>query len=127
MRRAVIDASALAAVAFRESAADDVVSRLEGRETHAPWLLRYEMTNVAVQFCRRQPSQSGAVLDALAYALGPDTGIQWHDVDPIDVVNISRATGLTAYDAAYLWLAGQLGADLVTLDRELVAASRKEI
>jgi predicted nucleic acid-binding protein len=33
----------------------------------------------------------------------------------------ARLTGLTAYDASYLWLAGWLEADLVTLDRRLAA------
>lgn len=127
MRRSVVDASALAALAFHEPSADEVASRLDGREAHAPWLLRFEMANVALQLCRRRPSQSSAVLDALATALGPDCGIEWHDIDPIDVVHMSKTTGLTAYDAAYLWLAGRLGAELVTLDRKLIAASKGEI
>jgi predicted nucleic acid-binding protein len=33
-------------------------------------------------------------------------------------------TGLTAYDAAYLWLARHLDAELVTLDTELQRAAR---
>jgi predicted nucleic acid-binding protein len=32
---------------------------------------------------------------------------------------------VTAYDASYLWLAGFLGADLVTLDDRLAAAARR--
>ncbi len=44
------------------------------------------------------------------------------DVDHADAVLIARATGLTAYDASYLWLAGHLGAELVTLDARLAAA-----
>jgi predicted nucleic acid-binding protein len=37
-------------------------------------------------------------------------------------VLLSNATGLSSYDASYLWLAGFLEADLVTRDRELAAA-----
>ena len=33
-----------------------------------------------------------------------------------------RGAGLTAYDASYLWLAGSLGADLITLDKLLSGA-----
>jgi predicted nucleic acid-binding protein len=35
---------------------------------------------------------------------------------------MAKATGLSAYDASYLWLAGTLDADLVTLDKKLAAA-----
>jgi predicted nucleic acid-binding protein len=38
-------------------------------------------------------------------------------------VDLAEATGLTAYDASYLWLARTLNAELVTLDRKLAAAS----
>jgi len=34
-------------------------------------------------------------------------------------VLLALRTGLTPYDASYLWLAGYLGADLVTLDERL--------
>jgi predicted nucleic acid-binding protein len=35
---------------------------------------------------------------------------------------MAQATGLSTYDASYLWLAGAVGADLVTLDARLAAA-----
>jgi len=38
-------------------------------------------------------------------------------VDHDKPLELAATTGLTAYDASYLWLAGQLGAELVTLDR----------
>jgi predicted nucleic acid-binding protein len=39
-------------------------------------------------------------------------------------LELAAATGLTAYDASYLWLARRLGADLVTLDKQLAKAER---
>jgi predicted nucleic acid-binding protein len=48
------------------------------------------------------------------------------DVNLTDVVLIAKATGLTPYDASYLWLAASLGADLLTLDKRLIAASRTD-
>jgi predicted nucleic acid-binding protein len=39
------------------------------------------------------------------------------------VVLVAQATGMTAYDASYLWLAGSLGAELVTLDTQVIEAS----
>ena len=44
-------------------------------------------------------------------------------VDQAGVVVLATATGLTAYDASYLWLARHLQAELVTLDRRLAAAA----
>ena len=43
-------------------------------------------------------------------------------VDQHEVVALAETTGLSAYDAAYLWLTRRLGAGLVTLDRKLAAA-----
>ena len=36
---------------------------------------------------------------------------------------VAAATGLTSYDASYLWVARRLGAELVTLDRQLEKAA----
>lgn len=44
-------------------------------------------------------------------------------VDPAAVVHVAVETGLTAYDAGYLWLARELHSDLVTLDAALNAAA----
>jgi predicted nucleic acid-binding protein len=52
-----------------------------------------------------------------AAALDDRADIHWHDVNATDVGLLAIATGTTAYDASYLWLAGSLGADLVTLDK----------
>ena len=64
-----------------------------------------------------------SILRSLAIALDARSAIHWEDVDAADVVLVARACGITAYDASYLWLAGSLGADLVTLDQRLVRAS----
>lgn len=118
----VVDASALAALAFNEPDAEEVARRLEGREVHAPSLLPYELANVAWKKGRRDPSALPAILRALAEALDADRGITWWSVPPTEATLTALATGLTAYDAAYVWLAGFLGADLVTLDGRVAAA-----
>ena len=126
MNRVVADASALAAVMFQEPGIDDVKLRLLGAEVFAPRLLQFEMANVAWKRIRRQPDEALATLTVLQAALGEGSGIHWMDVNTTDVVLIAKATGLTAYDASYLWLAGSLGADLVTLDKRLAAASASD-
>lgn len=123
MNRVVADASALAAVTFREPGVEAVALRLLGAEVFAPRILQFEMANVAWKRMRRQPGEALATLTLLQAALGEGSHIQWMDVNITDVALIAQAAGLTPYDASYLWLAASLGADLVTLDKRLQAAS----
>ena len=122
MTRVVVDASALVALAFNEPKSEEVARRLEGAAVYAPALLKFEMANAAWKKVRRQPDAARVILGALAQALDPRVGITWMEVDHTDAVLVSLATGLSAYDASYLWLAGILGADLVTLDARLADA-----
>lgn len=119
MRAVVADASALAAVLFGEPEADEVARRLDGAAVFAPDLLAFELASVARKKLRRHPDRAEPILRALWTALDPRWGIEWRAVDHGDVVMLALRTGLTPYDASYLWLAGYLGADLVTLDRRL--------
>ncbi len=57
--------------------------------------------------------------------LADDFEIYWSDVDYAAVVAVAQQTALTAYDAAYLWLARHLDAELVTLDADLARAERR--
>ena len=122
--RVVADASALAAVAFQEPGFETIAARLEGATVCAPDLLKFELANVAVTKARKAPEQAVQILAALHETLDRRSGIQWHAVNVTDVAVLARLTDLTAYDAAYLWLAGWLEADLVTLDKRLIAASQ---
>ncbi len=122
MNRVVVDASAYVAVAFNEPKGRDVARRLEGAVVYAPTLLRFELANAAWKKSRRDPARAEVIIAALSLALDPAWGINWRDVPPTDIVLISLATGLTAYDSAYVALAGLLGAELVTLDDGITAA-----
>ena len=122
MKRLVVDASALASLVFQEPAGDAVRDRLEGATVYAPSLLRFELANTAWKKIRRHPADASKIIAALAIALDDRSGLIWRDVDPADTVLLAQATGMTAYDASYLWLAASLGADLVTLDDRLAKA-----
>jgi predicted nucleic acid-binding protein len=122
MTRVVVDASVLAAVTFNEPGAGAWVERLEGAALYAPTLLRYELQSVAWKKCRQDPGQARGILEALSLALDPAAGLTWIDPEPADVVLIANTSRLTAYDAAYVCLAGMLGADLATADEALAAA-----
>ncbi|HEU4383545.1 MAG TPA: type II toxin-antitoxin system VapC family toxin [Anaeromyxobacteraceae bacterium] len=117
MATAVVDASAVAAIVFAEPDGDRVVERLAGADLAAPSLLPYEVANVAALRVRRGLLSGRAA--ATAISIFERLGIGLHDADPADLLPLAAATGLTAYDASYLWLARALGADLVTLDRRL--------
>lgn len=120
---AIVDASALAAIAFNEPLAAETTARLADRELVAPRLLAYELANAAVRKLKKHPEQSAMIRAGLERALADDFAIVWSDVEPGPVLDLAMDTGLTAYDASYLWLAQHLGAELVTLDSDLAAAS----
>jgi predicted nucleic acid-binding protein len=122
LRRVVVDASALAALTFHEPTTRNLAAEIDNTTIHAPWLLKFELANVAMVKSRRQPDATPEIFAALALALNDSSDIVWHDVQAIDVALMAKATGLSAYDASYLWLAGTLDADLVTLDKKLAAA-----
>ncbi len=117
----VVDASALAALLFAEPEAEAIAGRLEGARLAAPSLIDFELANVCLTKIRRQPSQRDAL--RAAFRLAHRLRIETVAVDHAATVDIAEATGLTAYDASYLWLTRALDAELVTLDRKLAAAS----
>jgi predicted nucleic acid-binding protein len=117
----VVDASAIAALLFGEPQGEAVARRIEGVRLVAPNLLGLELANVCVTKCRRHPRQSEELL--AAFALRRRLAVEEVAVELAAAVEIALATGLTAYDAAYLWLARELGAELVTLDEALERAA----
>ena len=117
----VVDASALAALLFGEPEADAVALQLGDARLVAPALLGFELANVCLVKVRRHPAQRDALLHA--FRLRDRLDVAEIAVDHDGVLELAAATGLTAYDASYLWLARCLEAGLVTLDRKLLAAA----
>ncbi len=117
----VVDASAVAAILFGEPEAEAIAERLTGARLAAPSLLDYELANVCLIKIRRQPAQREALRAALR--LAQRLKVEIVAVDQAATLDLAEATGLTAYDASYLWLARSLDGELVTLDRKLAAAS----
>ena len=58
-----------------------------------------------------------------AVAMYEEADVRLMPVDTGAVFALAAATGLSAYDASYLWLARELNADLLTLDNALAAAA----
>jgi predicted nucleic acid-binding protein len=115
----VVDTSALAAIIFEEPRAAEAFNLIQGVEPHAPRLLAYELTHVAQRKSRANPAKREAIEKALEAALLMD--IQWREVDHVAILRLALETGLTTYDASYLYLAQSLGLALVTFDGRLQA------
>jgi predicted nucleic acid-binding protein len=119
----VLDASALSAVLFAEPDAQLVLDRIGDQPLASPTLLPYEVANTCWKKLQRHPEQRMELLAALAHL--PRLGLRQLEVDLGEVVRLAETTGLTAYDAAYLWLARALGVELVSLDARLLQAAKK--
>ena len=117
----VVDASALAAVMFDEPEANAVAGRLRGATLVAPTLLGYEIVNLCVTQARRYPDQRAGILQAFGFYC--NLSIEFAEIDHAAVLQLAERSSLTGYDASYLWLAHRLGAELMTLDRQLARAA----
>jgi predicted nucleic acid-binding protein len=122
----VLDSSIVGCWCFPDETnptADVAFDRLGSEEAIVPVLWWFEVRNVLVINERRgriDPSDSAAFLADLetlkiTFDRRSDSG---------SVLALARTHRLTVYDAAYLELAGRLGAPLATLDRNLAAAAR---
>lgn len=120
----VVDCSTLAAVLFAEPEAGRAMALLGGRALHAPVLLPYEIANVAVSKLRR-----GANADDIAIVMSEfaEQVIVLHPVNAPASVTLAHRYRLSAYDAAYLWLAAELKAPLATFDRRLGEAAQAHL
>ena len=113
----VVDTSALAAVVFAEPDGQRVAAQLEGHDLIAPHLLPFELANVCLTKIRRYPAKRELIL--AGYKMVSRLPLTFMAVNMLEVVTLAEAKRLTAYDASFLWLAQQLGVELVTLDKTL--------
>jgi predicted nucleic acid-binding protein len=118
----VVDASVLGAAAFQEPRFAETVALLQGFELYAPTLLAYELASIARKKALLYPAFVQDLVMNLSDALAMD--IHWMEVNHRDVVELALATGLTTYDASYLYLARALGVPMVTFDQRLQRAAQ---
>ena len=118
----VVDASAVAAVIFDEPEGATVRAHIQDDTLLAPQLIDYELMNAGLVKIRR-----GLVNELLGRAMLSKVDsleIRRVPVSPDAVTTLALHTGLTGYDAAYLWLALSKDVGLITLDRRLAHADR---
>lgn len=116
-----VDCSVLAAVVFSEPRADESTAMIANRELHAPALIDYEMVNVAA----RKASAGNDDQIASALHLYTELPVGLHSIDLVQTFAIARRYAISACDAAYLWLAGELRTPLATFDTRLGKAAQK--
>lgn len=117
----VVDASALVALLLQEPEAKAVAERLNDSTLIAPSLLGFEVANACLSKYRRHPGLGDFIWTA--FRRRERLQIESAEVDHVEVLALAVRSGLTAYDASYLWLARTLGAELVTLDRKLAQSA----
>ena len=120
--RVVVDASAIAAVLFQEADGDMVQAHVQDDTLIAPHLIDYELMNVGLVKIRRGIGNELLIRSMLSKV--PFLRIRRVSVSTDAIIPLALQTGLSGYDAAYLWLARSLDVELVTLDRKLASADR---
>ncbi len=124
----VLDCSVTMGWCFEDQADADGTALLRGlveHRAHVPTLWALEVSNVLIAAERRgafQPAASDAFLRLLAQLpifIDPSTPLQAGG----RTLDLARAHGLSAYDAAYLELALRSGIPLATRDKALQAAA----
>jgi predicted nucleic acid-binding protein len=124
----VLDGSVTLAWFFKDEAdpyADAIAARFPDVQGLVPAVWPLEVANAVLMGERRRRSTEAQAarwlrrLSSLPITIDDETMSRaWSDV-----LNLARAQGLSAYDAAYLELALQRGLPLATLDQRLKAAA----
>lgn len=116
----VVDCSVLSSAIFDEETRLVAINLMSGKKLYAPYLLDHEIISVALKKGRLGHSAS-AIAIALSEYLVQD--IELRSTDAQSQYELALRYGLSAYDAAYLWLAAELKAPLATFDKKLATAA----
>ena len=117
----VVDCSVLAAVLFDEPERESAALAMAGKELFAPDLLDHELVSVALKkFNLGLEENAEQALEDLA-----QLRLTRCAVNGRAQFEMARKLNLTSYDAAYVVLAAELGAPLVTFDQALALAARE--
>ena len=123
MRVKIVDASAMGALVFGEPRAAEIAGVLTEAPIAAPALIWFELASICLKKIKAHPQQTDQILEA--FTLSRRLPIEIIAVEHSKVIGLAGDTGLSTYDATYLWLTHSLRGDLVTLDRELAEAAAR--
>ena len=116
----VADASVLGALVFGESRAEEAAALLAEGPLYEPTLLAYELASIARKKIFQDPDLHSSITQTLGRALAAE--MNWVDVDYLETLRLAVESGLTTYDASYLYVAQSLDVGLVTFDDQLRSA-----
>lgn len=119
----VVDCSTLAGLLFHESWQQQAFDRIHDKTLHAPYLLQIEMASVAAK--KHKLGRPEVAIDGLLQFAAMH--VELHEVDPVAVLGLALRYTLSAYDAAYLWLAAELKTPLATFDEKLATAAQAHL
>jgi predicted nucleic acid-binding protein len=126
MERLVVDASATLALAFEEGDVESLRIVFDSYALAAPWIWRLEVVNAVLVRERRKRGLAASSSQILSI-------LEDFDVEIVGeperrqlsaIADLARPHQLTAYDAAYLEVAMNMGLKLCTLDSNLRQAAR---
>ena len=123
MRVKIVDASALGALVFAEPKAAEIAGVLAETPIVAPALLWFELASICLKKLKAHPQQTDQIRKA--FSLSRRLPIEIIEVEHSEVIGLAGDTGLSTYDASYLWLTHSLGGELVTLDRKMLEAAAR--
>ena len=118
----VVDASALGALVFGEPKAEEIARLLGDSLLVAPGLIWFELASICLRKIKAHSVHREEILRA--FMMAGKLAIEIVEVDHWAVVNLADQTGLTTYDASYLWLARRLNGELITLDGRMQKAAK---
>lgn len=116
--RAVIDASVIGAILFREPEAEKIEDELRNIGWVVPVLADYEVSSIYLKKIQIYPDLESQL--SAGYRLYFELDIDRVDVPVNLVVPLARQTNLSIYDASYFWLAQQMGIELYSRDKKLM-------
>lgn len=119
----VVDCSTLAGLLFHESWRQQAFDCIHDKMLHAPYLLQIELASVAAK--KHKLGRPEVAIDGLLQF--STMNVELHEVDPVAVLGLALRYKLSAYDAAYLWLAAELKTPLATFDEKLATAAQAHL
>lgn len=126
----IIDASVILSAFFPDESQDQAQAVVSDHvagliELRAPDLLPYELADAVWQAERRErisTDQANEIIQAMAGLKIEILSLDWAEMLPL-----ARRFGRSAYDAAYLVLAENLGEPLITADERLYKAVHAQL
>ena len=119
----VVDCSVVAGFIFREPAMSQAQAKMDGRDLKSPYLLPIEIASVALK-----KHKAGFVdVSTLGMETFLSLSVELSPVKPAEVLALAIRYKVSAYDAAYLWLAAELKVPLATFDEQLGRAAQAHL